>query len=1471
MNEDTSAAALKTTVTPAKGTTTISKRDTTTIATSRADRDTTSAESPLLTMETSEGMDETDTKDTATAQKETAVTDLTDTTRNAGMATTLVTAESVSTASSVTDESDATDTGVTRTVEETTIGNEDSTSSAAGKAVTAANRSRSTVGHELAVTSITNGPTSTSEKTTLAVKEVTADERTESPAVSHKPAVDGQKDTTTTDETSQTTLQSDPTQKPTNDPVAPEHLVTQVNSDLAQSMRVSDYPPEIPDSYTEASKELNSLESASLQNILSTPSTLLTGITQSEGHYRSARTERSTTVMEVAITQSETPSERDSLAREDANNEPESDTRLLSRPSPSTAEILDRPEGTTAIPGTTTQRGSTIGTPGPDAGGKPDSPDETTSATATTKTDPGDMTKHGGVDNPDRTTSVSERTTTQTDPGDANSPSGVDQPDNPERTTSVSGTTTARTDPADTTNPEGVDNPDRTTRVTETTPQTEPGDKPSPEGVDQPESTERTTSVTKTTTTQTYDVDTTNSEGVDNPDRTTFVTEMTTQTVPGDTTKPEGVDKPDRTPSFTETTTTQTDPTDTGSPDGVNQLDNPETTTSVTEATTTQTQPGDKTSPESVGIPDGTPTVTETTTTQTDPGDTSSPEGTDNPGKTTGVTTTQTDPGDTTNSEGVDNPDRTTSITETTTTRTDPGGSTNLEGTKNPSSTTSVTETTPQTDPGDTATPSVGKPDNPDGTTTVTETAPTQIAPSDKPSPEGVDQPDNPDRTTSVPKTTTTRTDPGDTINPEGVDNPDRTTGVTGTTTRTDPGGSTNPEGTNNPGSTTSVTETTSQTDPGDTVNTHGVDKFDNPDRTTSVMGTTTTRTDPGDMTKPEGAENPDRTTGVTETTTPQTDPGDTASPDEKRTTETTTKSDTPHPDTDDKNDKPESIIKILEKILTKIDQTSPTDIDPLIPSTSPEMRERTPTQPNSPKGEPNTTRLTETTIITQSNSPSDTPNPDTSGKPDKPAKVTQTTTTIITESKPLRNSPKTDESDSLDNITTVTTTTTTTAEPNPRWPHPGDHIKSEVITKITRTVTTTTTATTTQSNTTEHPEKRTHDVTTNTKIDLVSDREPTKESPTNKNTNTTVTQVTTTSNLPDTSSSTIGKIAPYTSTTVIPTKRRVIYYPTMTYSTSTARLPERIVNVTTEYVQPEKIVTSLLYKDVPSEMNLCNRQPADGIVPLQNGSLAVFRGHYYWLLDGENAPSPSPRKITEVWGIPSPIDTVFSRCNCDGKTFFFKDSQYWRFTNDKMDEHYPKPIIKGFGGLNGKIVTALSVGKHRNRPESVYFFKKGGGLQQYTYKQEGTKKCKKKVRTVKYPMYKPKAVIRKRRRFERAVRPHQIFRSIRIKHYPVVQISHYPTGVLQPEVQVASYWRGFPKEINSVISIPNDQKPDGYDYYAFSKVSYNTRDKVSGEPLAINMTAKGIAFLARNQYGIEHVARVPGSELYENGLKFRC
>uniref|UniRef100_A0A8D0GH81 SMB domain-containing protein n=1 Tax=Sphenodon punctatus TaxID=8508 RepID=A0A8D0GH81_SPHPU len=256
-------------------------------------------------------------------------------------------------------------------------------------------------------------------------------------------------------------------------------------------------------------------------------------------------------------------------------------------------------------------------------------------------------------------------------------------------------------------------------------------------------------------------------------------------------------------------------------------------------------------------------------------------------------------------------------------------------------------------------------------------------------------------------------------------------------------------------------------------------------------------------------------------------------------------------------------------------------------------------------------------------------------------------------------------------------------------------------------------------------------------------------------------------------------------------------------------------------------------------EMNLCNQKPANGMVALQNGTLAVFRGHYYWLLDGSRPPTPAPRRITEAWGVPSPIDAVFSRCNCDGKTFFFKDSQYWRFTNDVQDEGYPKPIMKGFANLNGKIVAALSVAKHNSRPESVYFFKKGGNVQQYTYKQEPTKKCKKKQYiTVKYPSYTQKAVIR-RRRFERALRPPQIYRTIRI--------NYYPTGILHDEVKTTSYWRRFPKPVHSAISIPNHQKPDGYDYYAFSKDQYYNVDV--GSRIARSVTSQTGKTVAKDWY----------------------
>eukprot|EP00071_Canis_lupus_P007169 XP_005623018.1 proteoglycan 4 [Canis lupus familiaris] len=238
-------------------------------------------------------------------------------------------------------------------------------------------------------------------------------------------------------------------------------------------------------------------------------------------------------------------------------------------------------------------------------------------------------------------------------------------------------------------------------------------------------------------------------------------------------------------------------------------------------------------------------------------------------------------------------------------------------------------------------------------------------------------------------------------------------------------------------------------------------------------------------------------------------------------------------------------------------------------------------------------------------------------------------------------------------------------------------------------------------------------------------------------------------------------------------------------------------------------------------ETNLCNGKPVDGLTTLRNGTMVAFRGHYFWMLSPSKPPSP-PRKITEVWGIPSPIDTVFTRCNCEGKTFFFKGSQYWRFTNDIKDAGYPKQIVKGFGGLNGRIVAALSIAKYKDRPESVYFFKRGGSVQQYTYKQEPIKKCTGRRPAINYPVYGETTQVR-RRRFERAIGPSQTH-TIRI-HYSPIRVSYQDKGFLHNEVKMSSQWRGFPNVVTSAIALPNIRKPDGYDYYAFSRNQYYNID----------------------------------------------
>lgn len=58
---------------------------------------------------------------------------------------------------------------------------------------------------------------------------------------------------------------------------------------------------------------------------------------------------------------------------------------------------------------------------------------------------------------------------------------------------------------------------------------------------------------------------------------------------------------------------------------------------------------------------------------------------------------------------------------------------------------------------------------------------------------------------------------------------------------------------------------------------------------------------------------------------------------------------------------------------------------------------------------------------------------------------------------------------------------------------------------------------------------------------------------------------------------------------------------------------------------------------------------------PPSHGSV-MLSGHYFWLLDRNSVPGPA-HGITQIWGVPSPIDTAFTRCNCQGKTYIFKVS----------------------------------------------------------------------------------------------------------------------------------------------------------------------------------------------------------------------
>uniref|UniRef100_A0A8C2HDF1 Proteoglycan 4a n=1 Tax=Cyprinus carpio TaxID=7962 RepID=A0A8C2HDF1_CYPCA len=199
---------------------------------------------------------------------------------------------------------------------------------------------------------------------------------------------------------------------------------------------------------------------------------------------------------------------------------------------------------------------------------------------------------------------------------------------------------------------------------------------------------------------------------------------------------------------------------------------------------------------------------------------------------------------------------------------------------------------------------------------------------------------------------------------------------------------------------------------------------------------------------------------------------------------------------------------------------------------------------------------------------------------------------------------------------------------------------------------------------------------------------------------------------------------------------------------------------------------------------DLCSGLVIDGMTTLFNNSIIVFRGHFFWLLNPKTRRASRAGRITEELGIPSPIDTAFTRCNCQGKTYIIKGDNYWSLENGVVEPGYPRSVAQDFGGLTGEITAALPVPATRKKLESVYFFKKGGTVQKLSFPSLSGSSCrgKRSKNSDKIPKNAKQAEIQ-----------------------------------LSGEINIKLKMKGFPTPVTSALSMPNPRKSDGFDYFVFS------------------------------------------------------
>ncbi|RXM99044.1 Proteoglycan 4 [Acipenser ruthenus] len=287
---------------------------------------------------------------------------------------------------------------------------------------------------------------------------------------------------------------------------------------------------------------------------------------------------------------------------------------------------------------------------------------------------------------------------------------------------------------------------------------------------------------------------------------------------------------------------------------------------------------------------------------------------------------------------------------------------------------------------------------------------------------------------------------------------------------------------------------------------------------------------------------------------------------------------------------------------------------------------------------------------------------------------------------------------------------------------------------------------------------------------------------------------MTTVSNLEDSTS-----LPPYSTESSTP----LIAFFTLQSTTGASEKPEEKANPT----EPQASESSTTRPDIAVLASIAS---IDNVEELSLTELQTPRGALATPPGTENIPEPavpigaesvsptngapssaSPTKIPTIMSTPSSTTTDPTR----NVLLAGDDNQ---FSTASLDDNDDDNLCSG-RPVNG--ITTLLNG-------TMYAFR-GGLVQKYSYTQKPPQTCK-KMQT-QYSVY-----------------------SIRNRFARQLSSQSKDTVTLGQEINIKLQWRGFPTSVTSAISVPNARKPDGYDYFVFSRTQYYNINILADQPTVL-------------------------------------